>query len=106
MTNKPYEKFHLVVQSYNDTKKMALLTQASTIQQYSQCLLFSVAPTLWKKRMKIMLWDITKAYIQSKTELNCTVICYLSAKLKKRYSEGTILLVIKPLYSLAKTRNH
>ncbi len=31
-TNKSYEKSRLMVQSYNDTKKMALLTQVPTIQ--------------------------------------------------------------------------
>lgn len=31
MTDKPYKKFYLMVQGYNDTKKMALLTKAPTI---------------------------------------------------------------------------
>ena len=53
-----------------------------------------------------MLQDITQAYTQSKTELNCTVICYLLVKLKKKYPEGTILLVVKSLYGLAKAGNH
>ncbi len=56
--------------------------------------------------MKIMLWDITQAYTQSKTELNRIVICYLPAELKKRYPEDTILLVFKPLYGLTKAGNH
>ena len=56
--------------------------------------------------MKIMLRDITQAYSQSKTKLNCTVICHLPIELKKRYSEGIILLVVKPLYGLAEAGNH
>ena len=56
--------------------------------------------------MKIILRDIMQAYTQSKTQLNRTVICHLPVKLKKRYSESTILLVMKPLYSLAKAGNH
>ncbi len=56
--------------------------------------------------MKIMLRDIMQAYTQSKTELNRTVICYLPAKLKKKYPEGIILLVVKPLYGLVEAGNH
>ncbi len=106
MINKSYKKSCLVVQSYNDIEKTALLTQALTIQQCSQCLLISVAPVLRKQKMKIMLWNIMQAYTQSKKGLNCTIICYLPAELKKRYPKGTILLVVKPLYGLAKAGNH
>lgn len=53
-----------------------------------------------------MLEDIMQAYTQSKTELNCTVICHLSIKLKKRYSKDTILLVVKLLYGLAEAGNY
>ena len=53
-----------------------------------------------------MLRDIMQAYTQSKTELNHTVICHLSAKLKKRYPKGTILCVVKLLYGLAEAGNH
>lgn len=53
-----------------------------------------------------MLWDITQAYIELKTELNCLVIYYLQAKLKRRYLDDTILLIIRLLYSLAKAENH
>lgn len=35
ITNKLYEKSCLIVQSYNDTEKTTLLTQAPTIQQCS-----------------------------------------------------------------------
>lgn len=47
-----------------------------------------------------------QAYIQSKTKLNCIVIYYLSVELKKKYSKGTILFVVKLLYGLAETGNH
>ena len=61
---------------------------------------------LWQQKMKIMLQDIMQGYTQSKTKLNCTVICHLSIELKKRYLGDTILLVVKLLYGLAKARNH
>ena len=52
-----------------------------------------------------MLRDIMQAYAQSKTGLNCIVICYLPAKLKKRYPESTLLPIVKPLYGLAEGGN-
>ena len=61
-TNKPYKKSGLVVQGYNNTEKIALLTQAPTIQQCSQRLHLSILPVLWKQRMKIRLRNITQAY--------------------------------------------
>lgn len=56
--------------------------------------------------MKIILQDIMQAYTQLKIELNCTVIYHLFVKLKKKYLEGIILLIVKPLYSLAKAGNY
>lgn len=53
-----------------------------------------------------MLCDIIQIYIQSKTELNCIVIYYLSLELKKKYSESIILHVIKPLYDIAEAKNY
>ena len=61
---------------------------------------------LRERGIKIMLRDITQAYIQSKIELNRGVICYLPVKLKKKYPEGTILLFVKLLYGLAEAGNH
>lgn len=53
-----------MVQDYNNTEKIALLTQASTIQQCSQYLFLLVAFALQKQRMKIMLQEIMQAYTQ------------------------------------------
>lgn len=56
--------------------------------------------------MKIILCNIIQTYIQSKTEFNCMVICYLPVELKKKYPEDTILCIVKPLYGLAEAGNH
>lgn len=53
-----------------------------------------------------MLWDIMQAYIQSKRERNCIVICHLSTKLKNKYLKNTVLYVVKPLYGLVEAGNH
>ena len=105
-TSKPYEKSRLVVQGYNDAEKMAILTQAPTIQRCSQRLLLAITPALRKVGMQVMLRDITQAYTQSKTELNRTVLCKLPLELENRYPDGTILRVVKPLYGLAEAGNH
>lgn len=95
-----------MVQNYNNIEKTAVFTQTLTIQQYSQYLFFLVSLALQKQEKKIILQDITQAYTKSKTGLKSKVIYYLLVKLKKRYLERTIPLVIKPLYGLAKARNH
>ena len=95
-----------MVQGYNNIEKTALLTQAPIIQQCSQCLLLLVSPILQKRGMKIMLRNIKQAYTKSKTSLNRKIICHLPIKLKERYPEDTILLVVKPLYSLVEAENH
>jgi len=105
-TSAPYEKSRLVVQGYNDAEKTALLTQSPTIQRCSQRLILALAPTLRKRGMELMLRDITQAYTQSKTELNRTVLASLPVEIKERYPEGTILLVVKPLYGLAEAGMH
>ena len=56
--------------------------------------------------MKIILRNISQAYTQSKTELNRTVICYLPAKLMKRYHKGTVLRIVKLLYGLAEVGDY
>lgn len=53
-----------------------------------------------------MLQDILQAYTQSKTKLNCTVIRHLLIKLKKKYSKGIILFVVKLLYNQTEAGNH
>lgn len=47
-----------------------------------------------------------QTYTQSKIELHHKIIYYLFAKLKKKSSKGTILYIVKPLYSLAEVRNY
>lgn len=47
-----------------------------------------------------------QAYTQSKIDLNCTIICYLLAKLMKKYSKNIVLCIAKLLYILVKTGNY
>lgn len=65
-----------------------------------------VGTALQKRRMKIILRDITQAYNQAKTEFHCIVICHLLVKLKKRYPLTIVLRIAKLSYGLAEARNY
>ena len=103
----PYEKSRLVIQAYSDANKQEILTQSPTIQRASQRLLIAIAPTLMKwKGMKLWLRDITQAYVQSKTMLNRQILSHLPKEIKHLHPEGTIMVVIKPLYGIPEAGTH
>jgi hypothetical protein len=52
--------------------------------------------------MTLSLRDITQAYTHSETTLDRLVLAKLSVELKEKYPEGTIIRVIRPLYSIIK----
>ena len=88
---KPYEKSRLVIQGHSDTEKSGILTQSPTIQRASQRLIFSIAPSLMEKGMRVMLRNITQAYPQAKTRLFREILAHLPTELRAKYSTVTIL---------------
>jgi hypothetical protein len=78
------------------------LTQSLTIQRVSQRLVLALAAILPDK--KLYLRDITQAYTQSKTRLNREF--YIRPPAELQLDKGSILKVIKPLYSVPKAGNH
>jgi hypothetical protein len=70
-TTQTFEKSRLVIQTYNDTRKEVVLTQLLTIQQISQQLILCIAVIMDDKSIHLYLCDISQAYVQSTTELNC-----------------------------------
>ncbi|KAF7578000.1 hypothetical protein PtrM4_022400 [Pyrenophora tritici-repentis] len=100
-TDKPYEKSRLVVQGYADDGKKIVLTQSPTIQRASQRIIIALAPVLIQMGMKLWLRDITQAYTQSDDRLQRTIIADLPVQLRKVYPQGTIMVVVKPLYGIA-----
>ena len=117
----PYEKSRLVIQGFGDDEKRLLLTQAPTIQRASQRLILALAPSLFElpasvsddstnnARVSIIslyLRDITMAYTQSTTALNRTILAELPSELRHLYAEGTIMIVVKPLYGIAEAGTH
>ena len=70
--DKAYEKSRLVVQVYNDQKKELILTQLSVIQRVSQRLIICPAAIFQgNDNIKLYLQDVTQAYVQSTSNLNC-----------------------------------
>ncbi|KAK1914262.1 hypothetical protein P3342_007508 [Pyrenophora teres f. teres] len=100
-TDRPYEKSRLVVQGYADHGKKIVLTQSPTIQRASQRIIIALAPSLIQMGMKLWLRDITQAYTQSDDRLQRTIIAELPIQLRKAYPQGTIMVVVKPLYGIA-----
>ncbi|KDN62827.1 putative conserved hypothetical protein [Colletotrichum sublineola] len=87
--------------------KEAILTQSPTIQQASQRLILTLAPSLLlKPGFVVWLQDITQAYTQSATPLNRTILTRLPKQIQHRYPKGTIIQVIKPLYGITEAGTH
>jgi hypothetical protein len=102
----PYEKSRLIIQGYNDNDKKNILTKSPIIQRCSQRLIFAIAPTLIMQGMQLCLRDITQAYPQSRDPLQRVILAHLPKELKRKYPDGTILRVIKPLYGIAEAGVH
>lgn len=105
-TATPFEKSRLVIQAYNDYGKEVILTQSPTIQRASQRLIVALAPTLIKEGMTLWIRDITQAYTQSATFLQRKILAHLPEEIKDLYPEGTIMVVLKPLYGVAEAGTH
>jgi hypothetical protein len=102
-TDKAFKKSRLVVQAYNNQGKELVLTQSPTIQRVSQKLILALATTL-QDTTSLYLRDISQAYVQSTTRLNRDFFVRPPQELK--LEKGSILKVIKPLYSVPEARNH
>src|SRR6266568_8966604 len=56
--------------------------------------------------MAVYLRDITQAYTQSKTHLQRLILAYLLEQIRHQYPKDTIIVVLKPLYGITKTRTY
>ncbi len=104
-TEKAFEKFKLVIQTFNDQNKILMLIQSSIIQRISQRLIICLTATL---SMKLYLRDIIQTYVQSRFNLNRDFYVqslFVLIKLIRIFSD-CILKVIKFLYDVSKADNH
>jgi type III secretory pathway component EscS len=105
-TEKAFEKFRLVIQTFNDQNKTLVLTQSSIIQRVNQRLIICLIVSLFQ--MKLYLRNIIQAYVQSITSLNRDFYVQSLSKLIKlmRIFHDCILKMIKSLYDVSKADNH
>ncbi len=105
-TEKAFEKFRLVIQTFNDQNKILVLIQSSIIQRISQRLIICLAVSL--SQMKLYLRDITQIYVQFRFNLNRDFYVQSFHELIKlmRIFNDCILKVIKSLYDVSKADNH
>lgn len=100
-TATPYEKSRLVVQAYNDRGKKQILTQSPTIQRVSQRIIVAAAPTARKTRnARMILRDITQAYIQSKGKLHRPFFTNPPKEMASDFPDEVLLKMIGPLYGI------
>jgi hypothetical protein len=97
-----YEKFKLMIQTYNDHEKTLMLTQASTIQRMSQRIILVIVASM--NDCHLYLRDITQTYTQSKSSLNQMFFIRSSPDLG--LSDDAILRVIKSLYDVSEAGAH
>ncbi len=105
-TEKAFEKFRLVIQTFNDQNKILVLIQSSIIQRISQRLIICLVVSLFQ--MKLYLRDIIQTYVQSRSNLNKDFYVQSFFELIKlmTISSECILKVIKSLYEVSETDNH
>jgi hypothetical protein len=105
-TDMPFEKSRLVVQAYNNKGKEMILTQSPTIQRASQRVIIALALSLANKNIRLLIRDITQAYIQSTTLLNRLILARLPKEMKDKFPPNTIMIVRKPLYGIPEAGTH
>ena len=66
----------------------------------------AIVPFLVYKDMDLWLRDITQAYIQLTTVLQCTILAHLPVQIAYLYPKGSIMVVIKLLYGIAEAGTH
>jgi hypothetical protein len=98
-----YEKFRLVIQTYNDHDKTLMLTQSSIIQRMSQRIILVLTACIMFD-CHFYLKNITQAYVQSKISLNRQF--FIRSLFELDLSKNSILRVVKSLYDVLETETH
>ncbi|KID80982.1 Reverse transcriptase, RNA-dependent DNA polymerase [Metarhizium guizhouense ARSEF 977] len=74
--------------------------------QSSQRLIVALVPSLASRGIFLWMRDITQAYVQSTTKLNRTILARPPDQIRDQFPEGTIMVVVKPLYGIAEAGTH
>jgi hypothetical protein len=100
-TSDAYEKFRLMIQTYNDQDKTLILTQLFIIQRMSQRIILVLAAII---KHNLYLRDKMQTYVQLKISLNREF--FIRSFFELDLSERSILKVIKSLYDVLETRTY
>ena len=105
-TNSTFEKFRLMMQTYNDSIKHLVLTQSSTIQRVNQRLILCYAVIILST--KLYFRNVTQIYVQFNIKLNRDF--YIKAPYELASMLGvendSIIKIMKSLYEVLKAGNH
>ena len=101
-TANAYEKSRLMMQTYNDEKKIEMLTQTSTIQRMNQRLILTLTASM--SHLSLFLRNISQAYVQSSISLTREFFIRSSAELD--FGDGAILKIIKSFYEVFEVEVH
>ncbi len=104
--DKTFEKFRLVIQTFNDENKNLVLTQSFFIQRVNQRLIVCFVVVFLE--INLYLKNIIQAYVQSATFLNCDFYVNSFVELIKQFdiSSNNILKIMKSLYKISKANNY
>ena len=101
-TANAYEKSRLMMQTYNDEKKIEMLIQTSTIQRMSQRLILILTASM--SHLSLFLRDISQAYVQSNISL--TKEFFIRPPVELGFEDDAILKIIKSLYEIPEVGIH
>ena len=97
-----YEKFRLMMQIYNDEKKIEMLIQTFTIQRMSQRLILTLTTNM--SHLNLFFRNIFQVYVQSNISL--TKEFFIRPFVKLGFEDGVILKIIKSLYEIFEVEIH
>ncbi len=101
-TSNAYEKFKLMIQTYNDQNKTLILIQSFIIQRISQQIILALTTCIFD--CHLYLRNIIQIYVQSKIFLNREF--FIRSLFELDLSERSILKIIKFLYNVSETETH
>ena len=96
-----YEKFRLIMQTYNDDDKAKVLIQTPTIQRINQRLILTL--TVNMSHLNLFLRNISQAYVQSTISL--TRKFFIRPPIELKFGDA-IFKIIKPLYEVPEAGIH
>ena len=97
-----YEKSRLMMQAYNDEKKIEMLIQTFTIQRMSQRFILTLTANM--SHLNLFFRNISQTYVQSSISL--TKKFFIRSFVELDFEDDAILKIIKSLYEILEIEIH